>query len=86
MTESIASIPFIVLTSEQSRAVVGAAGMVELRDSDGKHLGYAKPDPVNLPHGWTMEDIRLAKESARSDRPRFSTKEVLEFVQSREAE
>ena len=60
----------IVLDESQARIVAQAQGEIEVRDRNGKHLGY-------IAHGFTDEDIRVARERASSKTPRLSTAEVL---------
>jgi len=62
--------PHITLDEAQARVVAQAKGVVEIRDNAGKHLG-------SVTHGFTDEDIRLARERAASSAPRFTTAEVL---------
>lgn len=69
--------PYIVLDEAQANVVSQAKGNVEIRDRNGKHLGY-------LAHGFTDDDIRIARERAVSPSPRFSTAEVLDRLASRE--
>jgi len=54
----------------QARGLSQAKGEVEIRDHAGRHLGY-------VAHGFTDDDIRLARERAASSAPRFTTAEVL---------
>jgi hypothetical protein len=60
----------IVLDELQANVVLHAKGAVEIRDRNGKHLGY-------LVHGFTDEDFRIARERAASDEPRYTTEEML---------
>lgn len=60
----------IILDEAQSRVVAQAKGAVEIRDHAGKHLGY-------VAHGFTADDIRLARERAASSASRFTTAEVV---------
>jgi hypothetical protein len=61
---------YIVLDEAQARVIAQAKGHVEVRDRNGKHLGY-------VTHGFTNEDIRIARERADSKAPRLSTADAL---------
>ena len=62
--------PHIVVTDEQARIISQSPRSIEVRDRSGKHLGY-------VVHGFTGEDIAVAKERMASDEPRSTTQEVL---------
>ena len=61
---------YIVLDESQVRILSQSKGEVEVRDPQGKHLGY-------IAHGFTDADMRLARERATSNAPRLTTAEVL---------
>ena len=65
--------PYIILDEAQTRVVSQAKGDVEIRDHAGKHLGY-------VAHGFTDDDIRLARDRAASSGPRLTTAEVLDHL------
>ena len=65
--------PYIILDEEQARVVAQAKGEVEIRDHSGKHLGY-------VAHGFTDDDIQIARERAASSAPRLTTAEVLDHL------
>ena len=67
----------IVVDDEQARIISGSGESIEIRDRNGKHLGY-------VAHGFTDEDIALAKERMASDEPRYTTQEVLSHIESLE--
>ena len=67
--------PHIVVDDQQARVISEATGTVEIRDREGKHLGY-------VAHGFTDEDIAIAKRRLASDEPRYTTQEVLDHLQS----
>ena len=71
--------PHIVVDDEQARIISESAESIEIRDRSGKHLGY-------VAHGFTDEDIAIAKERMASDEPRFSTQQVLDHLESLEQE
>jgi hypothetical protein len=54
-----------------------AEGDIEVRDRNGRHLGY-------IAHGFTDDDIRIARERADSKAPRLSTEDVLHRLTPRE--
>jgi CRISPR/Cas system-associated endonuclease Cas1 len=68
----------ITLTDDQVKVLSQSAGTVVFCDSQGRPLGY-------LAHGWTAEDIRLAKQSLASNEPRYTTAQVLEHLRSLES-
>ena len=65
----------IVLNDEQARIISESAESIEIRDRNGKHLGY-------VAHRFTDEDIAIAKERMASDEPRYTTQEVVDHIQS----
>lgn len=67
----------IIVDDEQAKLIREAAENVEIRDRNGKHLGY-------VTNGWTEEDIAIAKERLASDEPRYTTREVLDHLESLE--
>jgi len=75
--------PHIIVDDEQARLIreVKATESIEIRDRNGELLGY-----VNVTHGWTQEDIAMAKQARDSDEPRYTTSEVLEHLKSLEEE
>ena len=69
--------PHIIVDDEQAKIISESAESIEIRDRSGKHLGY-------VAHGFTDEDIAIAKERMASDEPRYTTQEVLDHLQSLE--
>jgi hypothetical protein len=65
----------IIVDDEQARIISESAESIEIRDRHGKHLGY-------IAHGFTDEDIAIAKRRLESDEPRVSTQQVLDHLQS----
>jgi hypothetical protein len=61
----------------QAKLIVEAQGTVEIRDRRGNHLGF-------VAHGFSAEDIALAKQRLAADGPRFTTREVLDHLRSLE--
>jgi hypothetical protein len=59
---------------QQAKIISEAKESVEVRDARGGRLGY-------VTHGFTDEDIAIAKDRHASDEPRFSTREVLDHLQ-----
>ena len=69
--------PHIVVNNDQAKIISEASGSVEIRDSDGTHLGY-------VAHGFNEHDISIAKERRTSDEPRYTTDDVLKHLESLE--
>ena len=67
----------IVVDDEQAKIISESAEGIEIRDRSGKHLGY-------VAHGFTNEDIAIAKQRLASDEPRYTTRQVLDHIQSLE--
>jgi hypothetical protein len=69
--------PHIVVDDTQARIISESAGNIEIRDRSGKHLGY-------VAHGFTDEDLAIAKQRMASPEPRYSTRQVLDYLESLE--
>lgn len=69
--------PHIVVDDQQAKVIFEATESVEIRDRRGKHLGY-------VAHGFTEEDIAIARRRIASDEPRYTTQEVLDHLRSLE--
>ena len=67
----------IVVDDQQAKLISEATESVEIRDPRDRHLGY-------VAHGFTDEDIAIAKDRMASDEPRYTTQEVLDHLQSLE--
>ena len=65
----------IVVDDEQAKLISESTGDIEIRDRNGKRLGY-------VVHGFTEEDIAIAKRRMVSDEPRYTTQQVLDHLQS----
>ncbi len=65
----------IILTDEQAAAFANSTGNVEVRDPEGRHLGY-------LTHGFTAKEIAEAKARLAAPGPRYTTEQVLAKLQS----
>lgn len=77
-----ASIPHIVLSTEQVRAIRANEGVaVELRDETGQHVGFASSLDR---HGWPAEDIAIAKARLAAPGPQYTTEHVLARLESLE--
>src|SRR5436305_13720338 len=63
--------PHIIIDEQQARLTSEATGDVEIRDSEGRHLGY-------VAHGFTDEDIAIARQRLTSIHSRYTTREVLD--------
>jgi len=65
----------IVVDDQQAKLISEATESVEIRDLRGRHLGY-------VAHGFTDEDIAIAKDRLASHERRYTTQDVLEHLQS----
>jgi len=65
----------IIVDEGQARIIAQATDVVEVRDQEGRILGY-------VTHGFTAEDVAVAQERLLSGQPRFSTQEVLRRLKS----
>jgi hypothetical protein len=65
----------IVVDNQQAKLIFEATESVEIRDQEGRHLGYAA-------HGFADEDIALANDRLASDQSRHTTQQVLDHLQS----
>lgn len=70
--------PHIVVDDRQARFIAEATESVEIRDPQGRHLGY-------VVHGFTDEDIAIARQRQASDSPRHTTRDVLDHLRSLES-
>ena len=68
--------PHITVDDEQAR-IISESAESEIGDRSGKHLGY-------VVHGFTDDDIAIAKARMASDEPRYTTREVLDHIRSLE--
>lgn len=69
--------PHITVDDEQARIIAEAPEHIEIRDRSGRYLGH-------ITHDFTEEEIAIAKQRLASDEPRYTTKQVLEHLQSLE--
>ena len=67
----------IVVNDEQARIISEATEGIEIRDSEGKHLGY-------VAHGFTDKDVAIGKQRLESDERRYTTKQVMDHLKSLE--
>lgn len=65
---------YIVLDEQQAKILSEACGVIGLRDQSGRHLGFVS-------HGFTDDDIEMARKRLASDGPRYTTAEVLDHLQ-----
>jgi hypothetical protein len=65
----------IVVDDQQAKLISEATESVEIRDSRGRHLGY-------VAHGFSDEDIAVAKQRSSSEEPRYKTQDVLDQLRS----
>ena len=69
----------LIVSDEQARIISQSSEGIEIRDRNGKCLGY-------VAHGFSDEDITIAKDRMASDEPRHTTREVLNHLRSLERE
>ncbi len=67
----------ITLDDDQAKLIAAERGMVELRDRRGRLLGY-------VTHGFTEEDIAVARQRLASAEPRITTAELLRRLEALE--
>lgn len=67
--------PVMIVDDEQAKLIFESTESIEIRDRSGKHLGY-------VAHGFTAEDLAVARQRAASDEPRFTTQQVLAHLES----
>ena len=70
---------YIVIDDQQAKLISEATDSVEIRDPRGRHLGY-------VAQGFIDQDIVIAKQRVSSDRPRYTTQQVLDHIRSLETE
>ena len=68
----------IVVDDQQAQIISKAADVVAIRDRQGNHLGF-------VAHGFTDEDIAVAKQRLASDERRYTTQEVMDHLDSLDA-
>lgn len=71
--------PHITVDEEQARLIAQTPENVEIRDRSGRYLG-------RITHGFTQEDIAIALRRRASNKPRYTTEQVLERLQALERE
>lgn len=67
--------PVMIVDDEQAKLIFESHEGIEIRDRNGKHLGY-------VAHGFTAEDLAIARQRSASDEPRFTTPQVLAHLES----
>ncbi len=67
----------IVVDEQQARLVSEATESIEIRDPRGRHLGY-------VAHGFTDEDLAIARQRLASGMPLYTTPQVLAHLRSLE--
>ena len=65
----------IVVDDEQAKIITDSSETIEIRDRAGKRLGY-------VAHGFSEENLAIARQRFHSDEPRFTTQQVLAHLQS----
>ena len=71
--------PQIILNDEQMKVLAEAKRQIEVRDSDGRLVGYLQFV------GFTQAEIEEAKRRLASDEPRYTTAQVLAHLRSLES-
>ncbi|NUQ61355.1 MAG: hypothetical protein HUU20_02635 [Pirellulales bacterium] len=66
-----------MIDDAQARLILETTGTVEIRDRQGRHLGY-------VAHGFSDEDLAIAKQRLVSNEPRYTTREVMEHLKAME--
>ena len=69
--------PQIVVDDHRTKGISEATGSVEILDQHDKHLGY-------VAHGFTDEDIAIAKQRLAWSEPRYTTAAVPGYLRSLE--
>jgi hypothetical protein len=67
----------IVVSDEQARLIGESTDNVEIRDGNGNLLGY-------VAHGFSEDDIAIARSRAASSQLRLTTPQVLNYLNSLE--
>ena len=67
----------IVVDDEQAKAIAQSTDVVEIRNREGRILGY-------VTHGFTADDVAVAQKRLRSEQPRFTTQQVLSRLRTAE--
>jgi hypothetical protein len=73
------NMPHIVVDDAQARIISESAESIEIRDQSGKHLGY-------VAHGFSEDDIAIARRRMESTEPRYTTRELVDYLESLEQE
>ncbi len=63
----------IVVDDQQARLIAEATENVEIRDRQGRHIGY-------VAHGFSNEDIAVARRRLASGEPRYTTPQVVDHL------
>jgi hypothetical protein len=67
----------IIVDDEQAKLISEATDRIEVYDAQGRCLGY-------VTHGFTEEDVAVARARLASSQPRYTTQEVLDHLRSLE--
>ncbi len=70
---------YIIVDDEQARLISETSQGVEIRDKQGNHLGF-------VAHGFSIEELSLAKSRLGSTQARYTTQEVLDHLRALEAQ
>lgn len=69
----------LILDDGQADIIAKSSGEIEVCDRRGNLLG-------RFSRGFTDEDIAIAKRRAASDAPRYTTQQVVEYLESLDGE
>jgi len=66
---------YIVVDDQQAKLIAESSQSVEIRDNKGNHLGFVS-------HGFSNEDLALAKQRLSSAQPRVSSEELIDHLRT----
>lgn len=64
----------LIITPDQARIMAAATGQIEVRDEAGRFVGRISVDE--------FDDLEAIKRAAASDQPRYTTQQVLDYLDS----
>lgn len=67
----------IVVDDRQAKLIAEATEGVEIRDSQGRHLGF-------IAHDFSADDVVTARRRLASVEPRYTTSQVLDHLRAQE--
>lgn len=69
---------FITVDTAMAELILHSPRKVEIRDPSGKCIAHAAPDI----HGVSPETIAIALERRKMNEPEYSTREVIQYLES----